>query len=33
METKGKIDASRFLAQVGIRAQTGDRAESEGMSR
>ena len=33
METKDKIDASRFLAQVGIRAQTGGRAESEGVSR
>jgi len=33
METKDKIDASRCLAQVGIRAQTGGRAESEGVSR
>ena len=33
MENKDKIECSRFLVQVGIRAQTGGRADSEGVSR
>jgi len=33
MENNDKIDCSRFLVQVGIRTQTGGRAESESCCR